>query len=138
MAEGWARALRSEWLAAFSAGTKPQELNPLAVRAMAEAGIDISRHRSKHADELTEVAFDWVITVCDAAREACPILPGRARVLHHSFDDPPRLAQAARSDTEAMAHYRRVRDEIRSFVETLPAALDDAVDHQPSTAKVTK
>ncbi len=121
MAEGWARALKSDQIEAFSAGTKPGGLNPLAVRAMGEAGVDISRHTSKRPEEIG-VKFDVVVTVCDAANEACPVFPG-ARTVHAGFDDPPRLAKDARSDDEAMVHYRRVRDEIRVFVETLPDAI---------------
>lgn len=121
MAEGWARALKSDQLDAYSAGTKPHGLNPLAVRAMSEAGVDISRHTSKRPEDLG-VTFDVVVTVCDAAHETCPVLPG-ARVVHAGFDDPPRLAQNARSEEDAMVHYRRVRDQIRAFVATLPGAL---------------
>lgn len=124
MAEGWARALRGTVLEAFSAGTRPHGLNPLAIRAMAEAGIDISTHTSKRPEEIG-VPFDYVVTVCDSAHESCPVFPAATRVLHVGFDDPPRLAAAggAASDDEAMPHYRRVRDEIRAFIETLPAAL---------------
>lgn len=123
MAEGWARTLHPQTLAAFSAGTRPQTLNPLAVRAMAEAGVDISLQRSKHLDELAHVNFDFVITVCDAANEACPVFPGDARRLHVSFDDPPKLAANAPSDEAALPHYRRVRDEIRAFIASLPERL---------------
>jgi len=119
MAEGWARALRSDRIEAFSAGTSPHGLNPLAVRAMREAGVDISRHASKRPEDLG-TAFDVVVTMCDAANEACPLLPG-ACMVHAGFDDPPRLAAGASSDDDAMPHYRRVRDEIRTFIETLPA-----------------
>lgn len=121
MAEGWARALKSDSIDAYSAGTAPHGLNPLAVRAMAEVGLDISRYTSKRPEDCG-VEFDFVVTVCDAAHESCPIVSG-ARVVHVGFDDPPRLAQSALTGEEAMPHYRRVRDEIRAFVETLPAAL---------------
>jgi arsenate reductase len=114
MAEGFARALKSERLEAFSAGTHPHGLNPLAVRAMAECGIDISSHASKKPSDLG-VEFDLVVTVCGDADGSCPSFPG-ARVIHAGFDDPPRLAAGARTDDEAMFHYRRVRDEIRAFV----------------------
>ena len=124
MAEGWARALHGAVLEAHSAGTHPHGLNPLAVRAMAEVGIDLSGHASKRPEEIGGT-FDLVITVCGAAHEACPVLPG-ARVLHAGFDDPPRLAAGARSDDEAMPHYRRVRDEIRAFIAGLPQLLDQA------------
>lgn len=121
MAEGFARALRGGALDAHSAGTNPHGLNPLAVRAMKEAGIDISWHTSKTPRDLAAsgVKIDVVVTVCDSAHETCPVIPG-ARIVHAGFDDPPRLAKTAASEEEAMQHYRRVRDEIRTFVETLP------------------
>ena len=121
MAEGWARALKPAEIDAHSAGTDPHGLNPLAVRAMREAGVDISSHRSKRPEEIG-VAFDVVVTVCGAADAACPAFHG-ARTVHVGFDDPPRLAAGAAGDDEAMPHYRRVRDEIRAFVATLPASL---------------
>ncbi len=121
MAEGWARALKSREIEAFSAGTQPHGMNALAVRAMAEAGVDIGGQWSKKPEEI-ESAFDVVVTVCDSAHEACPVFPG-ARIVHVGFDDPPRLAKGAASDDEAMVHYRRVRDEIRAFVETLPGSI---------------
>jgi arsenate reductase len=119
MAEGWLRALRGEEIVPYSAGIETHGLNPYAVRVMAEAGVDISAQRSKHVDELADVAFDLVVTVCDHARESCPLFPGSARALHQGFDDPPSLARNAASEEEALSHYRRVRDEIRSFVLTL-------------------
>lgn len=126
MAEGWARALRSQHLDAYSAGTHPHGLNPLAVRAMREAGVDITTHTSKQPHQIG-VQFDVVVTVCDSAHEACPVFPG-ARVVHVGFDDPPRLAKGAASDDDAMPHYRRVRDEIRAFIETLPASIMPATN----------
>ena len=125
MAEGWARQLKGDRIEPFSAGIEAHGLNPLAVRAMAEAGVDISRQTSKRVDELPDVPFDYVVTVCGNAHERCPLFPGRAKVLHVGFDDPPRRAQGARSEEEALVHYRRVRDEIRAFVETLPGALEN-------------
>jgi len=124
MAEGFARRLLSRF-EPYSAGIRPGGLDPLAVRAMAERGIDISRQRSKHVDELARVRFDRVVTVCDSAREHCPVFHGSARVDHVSFDDPPALARDARSEDEAMEHYRRVRDEIREFVSALENTADD-------------
>lgn len=123
MAEGWARRLKSAELEAYSAGTHPQGLNPLAVQVMAEVGVDIGAHTSKRIDQCPTIDFDFVITVCDAAHEACPVAPGRARVIHVPFDDPPRLAQNAASPEEVLGHYRRVRDEIRAFIELLPESL---------------
>jgi arsenate reductase len=122
MAEGWAKHLKAEQMEPYSAGVEPHGLNPLAVRAMAEVGVDISGHTSKRPAEIG-VEFDYVVTVCDAAHESCPVFPARTRVVHVGFDDPPRLAGSAASDEEAMPHYRRVRDEIKSFVQTLPTSL---------------
>lgn len=126
MAEGWARALKGDTIDAYSAGIETHGLNPLAVRVMAEAGVDLSRHRSKRVDELATVEFDAVITVCGHANETCPTwLRGRAKVLHVGFDDPPALARDARDEEEALAPYRRVRDEIRSLVARLDEVLAD-------------
>lgn len=123
MAEGWTRRLQADRIEPYSAGVEARGLDPLAVRVMAEAGVDISGQRSKRLDEFEGVEFDYVVTVCDHARESCPLFPGRTTRVHRSFDDPPRLARQARSEEEALAVYRRVRDEIRAFVETLPDSL---------------
>lgn len=127
MAEGWARHLKSDVIEPYSAGIETHGLNPRAVQVMAEAGVDISGQRSKHVDELRDVPFDYVVTVCDHAHESCPLFPGRTKVVHVGFDDPPRLAREAKTEEEALQHYRRVRDEIRTFVEQLPGALEDAL-----------
>jgi arsenate reductase len=124
MAEGLCRALKSESIDCASAGIERHGLNPLAVKVMAEIGIDISGHSSKTTQELGDQQFDVVLTVCGHANETCPVFAGHTRVVHHGFDDPPQLAQAARSDEEALGHYRRVRDEIREFVLGLPHNLD--------------
>lgn len=127
MAEGWARTLKGGAVEAYSAGVSPKGLDARAVRAMREAGVDISGQTSKRPEELSGVSFDAVVTVCDGARGACPAFrspDGRAvPVVHVGFEDPPALARGARDDEEAMRHYRRVRDEIRAFVETLPGSL---------------
>lgn len=123
MAEGWARHVKGDVLNVYSAGIEVHGLNPTAVKVMAEAGVDISGHRSKHVSEVMDIPFDYVITVCGHAQENCPVFPGRAVVIHHGFDDPPKLAANAKTEEEALAHYRRVRDEIRAYVETLPEAL---------------
>ena len=123
MAEGWAKKLKRDAIESYSAGVETHGLNPRAVQVMAEAGVDISGNRSKHVRELSEVAFDYVVTVCGNARESCPVFSGRTKVVHVGFDDPPRLAKEARTEEEALTHYRRVRDEIRRFVETLPDSL---------------
>lgn len=128
MAEGWARHLKGSAIEAYSAGVEPHGMNPLAVKVMAEAGVDISRQHSKHVNELAAVPFDYVVTVCDHANETCPVFPGKVKRLHVSFDDPPRLARDAQSEAEALADYRRVRDEIRDFIEHI----DDSFNEQRS------
>ena len=126
MAEAWTRELKGERIEAFSGGLEPRGVDPRAVAVMAEVGIDLSAARSKHVDDLAQVAVDHVITVCDRASQRCPVFHGGVRVAHVGFDDPPALARSARSEAEALSHYRRVRDEIRRFFETLPDALTDA------------
>jgi arsenate reductase len=129
MAEGWTRHLKGDRIEAHSAGIETHGLNPRAVRVMAEAGVDISGYRSKHVRELEDVSFDYVVTVCSNASESCPVFPGKTKVLHVGFDDPPKLAAGAKNEEEALGHYRRVRDEIRAFVETLPEVLSgEAMD----------
>ncbi|MCB1151317.1 arsenate reductase ArsC [bacterium] len=123
MAEGWARALHGDRLRALSAGTETHGLNPRAVAVMAEAGVDISAHHSKTLNDVDLAAVDLVVTVCGHAHETCPVLPAQVRVLHRGFDDPPALARDAAGDDEALAPYRRVRDEIRDFVVSLPDLL---------------
>jgi len=122
MAEGWARHLKSDQIEPYSAGIESRGLNPEAVRVMAQAGVDISGQRSKLVSELAGTEFDYVVTVCDNAHESCPVFPGKAKVVHVGFDDPPRLAANAMTEQERLAPYRRVRDEIRAFVESLPDA----------------
>jgi arsenate reductase len=124
MAEGWARHLKGDSIEPYSAGVETHGLNPRAVKVMAEAGVDISEHLSKHLEELRDIEFDHVITVCENAHQSCPIFPGTTKVTHVGFEDPPRLAKEAATEEEALNHYRRVRDEIRAFVETLPGALE--------------
>ena len=123
MAEGWAKALKGDTIESYSAGTDPHGLNLRAVQVMEEAGVDISTHHSKSVEELSHVTFDYVITVCGNAQENCPIFPGSVRVMHFGFDDPPKLAEKETSEQKALELYRRVRDEIREFVETLPDVL---------------
>jgi len=116
MAEGWCKALQGNFLEVWSAGVETHGLNERAVEVMGEAGIDISGHHSKLVDDLLHIRFDYVVTVCDHARESCPVFPGPAFLLHRGFADPPALAKTARTDEEALASYRMVRDEIRDFV----------------------
>jgi arsenate reductase (thioredoxin) len=128
MAEAWARHLKGDQLVPYSAGVNPGVLDQRAVKVMSEVGIDISGGRPKHVRELLDISFDFVITVCDHAHETCPIFPGKTRVIHHGFDDPPHLAKSAQSDDDALAIYRRVRDEIRAYIETLPETLTHAAN----------
>lgn len=122
MAEGFARRLLAGRAVVHSAGVEPHGLNPRAVAVMAEAGFPIDDQRSKHVTEFTGSAIDLLVTVCGHADEACPALPNPAtgrppRRVHRGFDDPPKLAASARTEAEALSHYRRVRDEIHAYVE---------------------
>jgi arsenate reductase len=125
MAEGWTRALKSDVIEPYSAGIETHGLNPNAVKVMAEAGADIANHQSTAVSDYLEIPFDYVVTVCDHASEHCPIFPRPVKHVHVGFDDPPRLAKNAATEEEALNHYRRVRDEIRTFVERLPDALEE-------------
>ena len=124
MAEGWTRALRGDRIEACSAGIETHGLNPHAVQVMAEAGVDISGHRSKLVGEFADATFDYVVTVCGHAHETCPFFPGGAKAVHVGFPDPPALAREAAGEEAKLDCYRRVRDEIRAFVETLPESLE--------------
>lgn len=129
MAEGWAKALKSTEIEAYSAGTSPHGIDPNTGTVMAEAEVDISSHHSKHVAELGYIPFDVVITVCDRAAEVCPVFPGKAPlIVHHGFPDPPQLAQAL-PNLEKLAAYRQVRDEIKAFIETLPHSLPIKESH---------
>ena len=125
MAEGWVRRLKSDSIEPYSAGIETHGLNENAVKVMAEAGVDISGQRSKHVKDLPDIEFDYVITLCDHAAEHCPFFPGKAKILHFGFEDPPRLAQNAKTQREALNCYRRVRDEIKAFVEKLPEFIEN-------------
>ncbi len=109
MAEGWLRHLAGDRFEVASAGTHPIGVNPLAVEAMREVGIDLSAHRSEHVGQYQTQTFDHVITVCDRAKESCPIFPGSVRTHHWSFEDP---AAAAGSHEERLSAFRIVRDQI--------------------------
>src|SRR4051794_24655991 len=114
MAEGLLRHDANNQFEVESAGTKPGSVRPEAIAAMRELGIDISGHRSKHVDEFAGQNFDYVITVCDNAKESCPLFMGAGKRLHHSFDDPPPSSEG--SEEERMAIFRRVRDEVRVYL----------------------
>jgi len=126
MAEAWTKKFKGNIIDVYSAGTMPKGVDPSAVRAMAEVGIDISGYRSKSTTELMDIEFDYVITLCDDSQQSCPFFPAKTRVLHHGFEDPPVLAVGAKNEEKAMGHYRRIRDEIRAFVDTLPESLEKA------------
>jgi len=123
MAEGWARHLKSAELEPYSAGIEKHGMNPHAVAVMAEAGVDISSQHSKTPTDISLVEFDYVVTVCGHADEYCPSFPAKTKVVHVGFEDPPKLTKHLPDGEDKLAVYRRVRDEIRRFVETLPGAL---------------
>jgi arsenate reductase len=97
MAEGWARHLKGDIIEPYSAGIEIHGINPNAVKVMAEAGVDISQHYSKHLNALKNISFDWVITVCDNANESCPVFPGKVKRFHVSFDDSPKITKNAKN-----------------------------------------
>ena len=131
MAEGWTRKLKSDIIAVFSAGVETHGLNPNAVKVMAEAGVDISGHRSKLVNEFMDMELDAVITVCDNAHETCPYFPPRCKVLHVGFDDPPKMAAAlaeqGESEEKQLDCYRKIRDEIKAFVKKMPENISNKV-----------
>jgi arsenate reductase len=123
MAEGWARRLKADRIEPHSAGLEARGLDARAVQVMAEAGVDISAQKSKTLADLADVQFDFVITVCSHAHETCPAFPRGAEVVHVGFDDPPALARSAATEEQALACYRRVRDESAAYVRMLPQSL---------------
>ncbi|GIV58046.1 MAG: ArsC family transcriptional regulator [Rhodothermaceae bacterium] len=123
MAEGLLRAMAGDRYEVMSAGTEPRGVHPLAVEAMREIGIDLSGHRSEHVDRYLDPPADIVVTVCDSAKEACPYVPARERLIHHSFEDP---SAATGTEAERLAAFRRVRDAIRDWLEATFVAGDEA------------
>ncbi len=113
MAEGLMNALLGDQYEAFSAGTEPSQVNPYAIKSMSEIDFDISTNRSKHIREFTETEFDYVITVCDNAKEKCPVFPGRGKYIHKGFTDPSRTTG---SNDQELMDFRVVRDEIRDWI----------------------
>jgi arsenate reductase (thioredoxin) len=124
MAEGFARHFWADRYEVYSAGTKKHGMNPFAVQVMEEAGVPLTGHFSKTTDELPTQAMDFVVTVCSDAHENCPFFPG-GKIVHHGFDDPPRLTSEMTDEQERLAVYRRVRDEIREYMSNLPTHLGD-------------
>lgn len=121
IAEGWAEHLKGDIIDAYSAGIRPIGISSRAIKVMAEAGVDISTHKSQHVDEFSGIDFDYVVTLCDNASENCPVFPGKAKIIHKPFEDP---YFAAGSEEEIMTTFRKVRDDIRTFIETLPESLE--------------
>ena len=130
MAEGLTRHIKGDEIEASSAGVDPKGIDPKAIKAMAEIGIDISNQESRSIDALKDRGFDYVISLCDSAQKNCPSFPARTKVIHVGFEDPPKLAATARTEEEAMMHYRRIRDEIQTFVEKMPEVLLDKGGHE--------
>ncbi|MFG0248155.1 MAG: arsenate reductase ArsC [Phycisphaeraceae bacterium JB051] len=126
MAEGWAKHLVADHIQAYSAGIETHGLNPNAVTVMAEMGVDITSQKSQNITEFMDTDLDFVITVCGHAHETCPIFPKKAVVLHHGFEDPPKLAKQYDDVQSQLACYRKVRDEIRDFILMLPQRLEQA------------
>lgn len=124
MAEGWVRHLKDDLIEPYSAGVEASAIDPRSATVMKEAGVDISRQRSKPVEEIMHIKFEYVVTLCGHAQESCPIFPGKTKVVHQGFDDPPRMAEAAKNEKEVLQYYRRVRDAIRDFVERLPDSLE--------------
>ena len=120
IAEGWAKHLKSDSIEAYSAGICPIGVHPNAIKIMSEASIDISSQTSDHVDDFGDIDFDYVITLCDNARQSCPVFSGNAKIIHRPFYDP---YFATGTEEEIMAEFRKTRDEIEAFIETLPESL---------------
>ena len=130
MAEGWARHLKRESVEPYSAGIEVHGLNPRAVKVMAEAGVDISAQKSKSVKDLIDIEFDYVITVCGHADKTCPQFPGKSKIVHVGFDDPPKMAIDAKTEEEILSCYRKVRDQIRDLVMGLPEKLEQIISEK--------
>ncbi len=138
MAEGFARQLKGDLIEPYSAGVKPSGKNPKAVLVMKEAGIDISNQSSKDVKDLMDVPFDYVVAVCSNAEETCPVFPGNVKLVRHLFDDPPKLEKEVEGDEEKLNCYRRIRDEIKAYVLTLPESLEKEVVSENTSVSVKK
>ena len=121
MAQGWAEKLKKDQIEAFSAGVFPTRVHPRVIQVMAEVDIDLADHYSKHLDELAGIDFDYVITLCDNAKELCPVYPQKTKIIHHPFSDPSVLMG---SDEIITGAFRKTRDQIRDFISTLPESLE--------------
>lgn len=123
MAEGWARKYWGNEFNVYSAGTKKHGMNERAMKVMKEAGVDISTHYSKTVEEISQLSFDYVVTVCDHAHENCPYFPA-SKIVHVGFQDPPALTKGLTNEEEILAVYRRVRDEIEKFIKDMKKTLE--------------
>ena len=123
IAEAWTNHLQKDNFKASSAGIEPKGVDPRAIKVMDETGIDISGQKSKDIDSLGDMEFDYVVTLCDNANEACPFFPAKTKLMHRGFNDPPKLSEGLTDEEEALSHYRRVRDEIKVFVENIEEEL---------------
>jgi arsenate reductase len=121
IAEGWAKHLKGDIMDVYSAGIAPRTLNQMAVKVMAEAGVDISAQRPKHIDELGSINFDYVVTVCDNARENCPIFPHKTKLFHKTFEDPTFMAG---TEQQIKAAFVKLRDQMKKFIEKMPKILE--------------
>ena len=129
MAEGWTRHLKGELIEAYSAGIETHGLNPHMVKVMAEVGVDVTSQKSENIRDFADTQLDVVVTVCGHAHETCPVFPANCKVVHSGFPDPPKmakdLAEQGASEDEQLECYRKVRDEIKSYVESLPYSLEE-------------
>ncbi|MCP4612579.1 MAG: arsenate reductase ArsC [Planctomycetes bacterium] len=123
IAEGWASHLKGDIINVYSAGIRPIGVSPRAIKVMAEEGVDISSQKSQSLDEFSEIDFDYVITLCDNAAENCPVFSGQVKVFHSPFEDP---YFASGSEEDIMETFRKVRNEIRGFIEEMPNNLKDS------------
>jgi arsenate reductase len=121
IAEGWARHLKSDVMEVYSAGVWPVGVHPRAIKVMAEAGVDISDQNSKHVNEFVGTDLDYVVTLCDHAKQQCPVFGGRAKLVHRPFEDPVAVIG---TEEQIMHAFRKTRDVIKAFVETLPESLE--------------
>ena len=123
MAEGWAKSLNLPDVEFYSAGIEAHGLNPNAIKVMQESGVDISGHNSQLLSEFSDIEFDLVYAVCDNASKSCPSFNSKTQVICHQFDDPPKLAKGLKDKTLVLDCYRRVRDQIKNWIEELPQQL---------------
>ena len=121
MAEGWAKHLKADTIEPYSAGIRPHKVSQHTIQVMHEAGVDISDQRAEDVDDYSAVGFDYVITVCDNAKKQCPVFCGKTKAIHKRFGDPAAVIGTAE---QIMSEFRRVRDEIRAFIETMPESLE--------------